>query len=606
MSDAFRNVPAHIKISGIIRDQLTHDKDIRHVALEGLDLSGCREILDIGCGFGFFTAGLAGRVSSNAEVTGIEQYENYRETFQNAAKQAGLTGRFISDGISVLENFDENTYDLILCSYSLYFFPEIIPRVARILKEQGIFIVITHNTPHIQELTDIVKEILTPDQFLEDGLLPYEILIRRFCDVNGTALLSPFFGSLSMKDFPNELLFDSSKIQEFEAFFRFKIPLLLPSKKGNGDKLSGSILKRVKDIIHREGSFRIMKNDTIFICSKPLKAMTKPRQRQYCPFCSHPLQIRAEGDVMRDYCERCNRYFYDNPLPVVSAIVLKDRDILLVKRKYDPKKGEWCLPMGFAETGESIEAAALRELQEETGIAGKIMGLVDVTSGYSDMYGDLIFITYEAEPAGGTLMAGDDASDVGFFPFTGMPGLAFVANKKAVAAFLRSKQDHWAIIDSFSRTARLSEVIGEDYLSDKLVTFIEENAETIGRKWLADVRTNQTTRTYGLSDEKRTYDRTMMVIGQFSKWLGGEYGDQQIRDFYKELGKTRKREGFLLSEVLSALSLIRKHIWEFALSNQVYTRTIDIYVSLELERRMVLFFDRAAFYVAKGYEEDAY
>ena len=118
------------------------------------------------------------------------------------------------------------------------------------------------------------------------------------------------------------------------------------------------------------------------------------------------------------------------------------------------------------------------------------------------------------------------------------------------------------------------------------------------------MRSNKTTRTYGIKDEKKTYERTMIVIGQFSKWLGGTYGDQQIRDHYKMLGRERKEEGFQLSEVLSALSLIRKHIWEFALAHHVWTSTIDIYMSLELERRMMLFFDRAAFYVAKGYESD--
>ena len=52
--------------------------------------------------------------------------------------------------------------------------------------------------------------------------------------------------------------------------------------------------------------------------------------------------------------------------------------MLLVKRKHDPFKGLWCLPMGFAESGESIESAALRELEEEAGIQGKILGLVNV------------------------------------------------------------------------------------------------------------------------------------------------------------------------------------------------------------------------------------
>ena len=330
----------------------------------------------------------------------------------------------------------------------------------------------------------------------------------------------------------------------------------------------------------------------------------KPAKRKFCPYCSQHLKIRPEGEVLRDYCESCEKFFYDNPLPVVSSIVVNERNVLLVKRKYDPHKGEWCLPMGFAETGESIEAAALRELVEETGIHGRIIDLVDVVSGYSKMYGDLIFITFEAEQIGGNIAPGDDAVEVGFFPFNKMPALAFASNTRAISAYLRSKQEYWAIIDSFSRSAGIAGAKGEDYLSDKLLWLIEKNAETIGRQWLADVKSNKTTPTYGISDENRTYERFMKVIGQFSKWLGGTYGDQEIRDHYKNLGKLRKEEGFMLSEVLSALSLIRKHIWEFALSHQVWTKTIDIYMSLELERRMVLFFDRASFYVTKGYEEE--
>ena len=95
----------------------------------------------------------------------------------------------------------------------------------------------------------------------------------------------------------------------------------------------------------------------------------------------------------------------------------------------------------------------------------------------------------------------------------------------------------------------------------------------------------------------------MTVLSQFSKWLEGDYMNEDIRTFYHNLGKKRKKEGFELSEVLSALSLSRKHIWEFSLSQGIYVKTIDIYRTLELERRIMLFFDKASHYVSKGYEE---
>ncbi len=70
------------------------------------------------------------------------------------------------------------------------------------------------------------------------------------------------------------------------------------------------------------------------------------------------------------------------------------------------------------------------------------------------------------------------------------------------------------------------------------------------------------------------------------------------------MGRTRKKEGFKVSEVLSALSLIKKNIWELALSQGMWEKTIDIYIVLELDRRMVLFFDKAAFYTSWGYETE--
>lgn len=325
-------------------------------------------------------------------------------------------------------------------------------------------------------------------------------------------------------------------------------------------------------------------------------------KRIYCPYCGEQLRKKPQGEVLRDYCDHCDHFFYDNPLPVVSSIVDKDRSILLVKRKYEPNQGEWCLPMGFAETGESNEAAALRELEEEAGIMGKVVDLVDVASGFSKIYGDLLFITYETEWVGGKPKAGDDAEEVSFFPFDKMPGLAFSSNTKAVTAYLRSKEDYWAIVDSFSQSIKITGAKGGDYLSDKLLRIVEKNAEVIGRQWMADIQSNKSTPTYSKKDPGVTMDRVQVVIAQFSKWLGGEFGDNDVRKYYHELGKQRKREGFALSEVLSALSLIRKHIWEFAVSHQVWTKTRDIYASLELERRMVLFFDRAAFYIARGYE----
>jgi len=270
LAEVFRDVSAHLLVSGIIRDQLTTNLDVREEALKGLDFSGYTRILDIGCGFGFFTGGLAGRLSQEAEVTGIDMHEKYRKYYLGAAEKAGIKSKFISEGISVISDFNERTYDLIICSYALYFFPEYIHQISRILKDDGVLVVITHSCPHMKELTYLVKEILAAENISNDSLLPYEMLINRFCDYNGNDVLSVFFRNVSRKEFRSEILFDRSDFSKFVEYFRFKTPFFIPSGKGDEKKLSRKILNKVKDLLDQEGCFHITKDDTIFVCSKPL------------------------------------------------------------------------------------------------------------------------------------------------------------------------------------------------------------------------------------------------------------------------------------------------------------------------------------------------
>lgn len=102
-----------------------------------------------------------------------------------------------------------------------------------------------------------------------------------------------------------------------------------------------------------------------------------------------------------------------NPVPTVD-IIIRDRDgIILIKRK-NPPEG-WALPGGFVDYGETLEAAAVREAKEETGLRIK---LVRQFHTYSDPERDsrqhTISTVFLAEASGkGT--AGDDAVELGTF-----------------------------------------------------------------------------------------------------------------------------------------------------------------------------------------------
>jgi len=74
-----------------------------------------------------------------------------------------------------------------------------------------------------------------------------------------------------------------------------------------------------------------------------------------------------------------------------------------------------------------------------------------------------------------------------------------------------------------------------------------------------------------------------------------------MQSFYQMLGRDRRDNGFSLDEVLSALTLLRKQVWTHARQQGVWERPIDVYRVLELNRRIVLFFDKAIYHTALGF-----
>ena len=118
-----------------------------------------------------------------------------------------------------------------------------------------------------------------------------------------------------------------------------------------------------------------------------------PVKAKFCSQCGSEVVTRILDERPREVCPACKTVFYQNPLPVAASVVLnKSREALLVKRRNDPHRGEWCLPIGFAELGETIGQAARRELREETGIEGQIIRLLDADSFDSEFYGELLHL----------------------------------------------------------------------------------------------------------------------------------------------------------------------------------------------------------------------
>jgi hypothetical protein len=143
-----------------------------------------------------------------------------------------------------------------------------------------------------------------------------------------------------------------------------------------------------------------------------------------------------------------------------------------------------------------------------------------------------------------------------------------------------------------------------EYISNKLVQLIEKNADHLTNSWLSDVQKHPQTPTYHTYNEKKLFNRAFDVYSRLGKWISKETTKEEIYQHYLAMGMQRRKEGFALSEVIQAMIITRRHIWLKVMSEGFLDSALDMYKALDLNNRVVLFFDRAIHFIAMGYEVD--
>ncbi len=273
--EIFLNVSLHKFASEIIRTHSSNPRDIREVALEKLELSNCKKILDVGCGFGFFTEALRGRIHPEALVTGLDMIQGYEPFFLENCRRSGFKGLFLSSGLAPIREFQAGAFDLILCSYALYFFPNIIPELSQILDASGHFVAITHDSSNMEELIQVIKNILRERNKLSQDRLPVEEIISQFSSENGKALLAPWFARVERIDYHNSLCFEMENLSPLIDYFRFKSPFFLSGTSVNKEEVIKLLDQHLRSSLGQIDRFRISKNDSIFVCSEPVRVTEK-------------------------------------------------------------------------------------------------------------------------------------------------------------------------------------------------------------------------------------------------------------------------------------------------------------------------------------------
>jgi ADP-ribose pyrophosphatase YjhB (NUDIX family) len=154
---------------------------------------------------------------------------------------------------------------------------------------------------------------------------------------------------------------------------------------------------------------------------------------RFCPRCATPVQQLVRHGALRPVCPACGFIHFANPRVAVALFVAERERVLLVKRKFAPEQGRWALAAGFVDLGEHPEAAAVREMREETGLDVVVERMLELSFNEADR---VIVILYQARATGGVLAAADDVEEARWFSAAELPELAFESTRRAVRAWL--------------------------------------------------------------------------------------------------------------------------------------------------------------------------
>ena len=112
-----------------------------------------------------------------------------------------------------------------------------------------------------------------------------------------------------------------------------------------------------------------------------------------------------------------SREYPERPIVGIGGVVIENGKTVLIRRGSEPLRGQWSIPGGSLELGETLKAGVERELLEETGLVVKVVEFIEV---FDRVYGDdkekpryhYVIVDYLCSLMGGELRAGGDATDV--------------------------------------------------------------------------------------------------------------------------------------------------------------------------------------------------
>jgi hypothetical protein len=138
-------------------------------------------------------------------------------------------------------------------------------------------------------------------------------------------------------------------------------------------------------------------------------------------------------------------------------------------------------------------------------------------------------------------------------------------------------------------------------LAYRLLRLVETHSDALAAGLLDRTRRSPLLPSYSHVPTEELKNRVHEIYQHLAEWLLGK-GDLEVEKRYTEIGARRASQEVPLSQLIWAIILTKKNLWDFLKQEAVLDRPVEIAGELEVEQLLDQFFDRAIYYAAVGYE----
>jgi hypothetical protein len=141
-------------------------------------------------------------------------------------------------------------------------------------------------------------------------------------------------------------------------------------------------------------------------------------------------------------------------------------------------------------------------------------------------------------------------------------------------------------------------------ISDRLVELVETHSVIIVKRWSKRLLDDPETSSFSKEHLKYVEQKAQLILKQMGIWVSYDTTKEEVGRNFANEGIEFFKMGIPLCEVIRSVFVLRRTLWLFVQNESVFNSSFELHQMTELNDRVVLFFDRAEFYIIRGYTEE--